>query len=200
MKSLRGLAASFMITGGLLASTVGFAPPSDGLTPQEMARAIVIDAPNRRTREVRDGENVVYRVRGTDTYLRITASRESGRAGHPAPVLASVTYTQVCGINVYLSGLPIAQLRNRANVTYFTGQTRAPARFNWADMRGTQTLSMAHTWSQLNQFTVPGLGVTFQSSGGSQASANLTQCVFGVCKSTYFVSRLWVRTSGTSCQ
>lgn len=107
MRGLRGMAASFMITSGLLAGTVGFAPPSDGLTPQEMARAIVIDAPNQRTREVRDGENVVYRVRGTDMYLKVLSSRELGRAGRPAPIPASVTYTQICGLNIYWQGLPV---------------------------------------------------------------------------------------------
>jgi hypothetical protein len=188
---------ALLVWGVLLGNA---SPPADDLTPEEMAQAIVIDHPNDRRQEVEIGEDVTYRIRNTDTFLRVFGETATGRAGMPAPVPGSVTYTQVCGVNVYLAGLRVAELRNRANVTYFTGQTRAPARFNWMDMKGTRTLSLLFTWSNLNQSSSPGLGVTFQTYGHTQASGNLTRCIQGLCRTDYFVSRLVVKTSGTTCQ
>jgi hypothetical protein len=90
--------ALLMVVG--LPALVAASPPQDRLTPEEMANAVVIDNPNQRPVEVGPEGSVVYRVRGTDVYLKVFGERSAGRTGEASPQAAAVTYTQTCGINV----------------------------------------------------------------------------------------------------
>jgi hypothetical protein len=163
--------------------------------------AILIDSINNRPVLVPPGGTQLYRLRGSDIYLEISgenliqAPLESILAG------GSVTYTQECGVNVIMYGLGFAKLRNRVNVTYFSGYTLAPARFNWMDMRGTKTTSIFAKWKGLGQFSYPALRKSFKVYGYTQAYGNLeiNFYPFGAL-TNYYVSRLVVTRSGTYCQ
>ena len=165
------------------------------LTEDEKKDAIEIKNINERPIKVEAGESVVYKVAGQDIYLKVFSTSEDTSVPD-----APITLTQTCGIDVSSGGIPVAKLRNRANITYINGVTRAPAIFNWIDMQGTTTLVLGYTWIGLNQFTSPGLGTQFNNSGYSQASGTLQRCIAGWCQNFYYVSRLHVTTSSTYCQ
>ena len=179
-------------------------PKSTPITPLPtgaLKGAILIDSINDRPVLVPPGGTQLYRLRGSDIYIEI-----SGENLVQAPLEAtlaggSVTYTQECGINVIMSGLGFAKLRNRANVTYFSGYTLAPARFNWMDMRGTRTTSIFAKWKGLGQFSYPALRQSFKTYGYTQAYGNLEICFYPFgCLTNYYVSRLVVTRKGTYCQ
>jgi hypothetical protein len=119
----------------LLSTQFGFSSTSKDsslkpLTQAEMRSAIAIPEPNARSIIVESGKQVIYHVSGTELYIKVS--------NNPAPedmVTAAIwSATQVCGIHVYSAGLPVADLGNRANVSYYTSIAKAPAMFNWYDM------------------------------------------------------------------
>ena len=179
-------------------------PKTTPITPLPTAArkdAILIDSINNRPVLVPPGGTQLYRLRGSDIYLEISgenliqAPLESTLSG------GSVTYTQECGINVIMYGLGFAKLRNRVNVTYFSGYTLAPARFNWMDMRGTKTTSIFAKWKGLGQFSYPALRQSFKIYGYTQAYGNLEISFYPFGSLTnYYVSRLVVTRSETYCQ
>jgi hypothetical protein len=207
----------------LFFSLAGDGPPVDPLTQDEMKNAIQIADPNVRSTLVGPGKSVIYRVQGTDIYLEVYnesrslkplsmnfdkfhASRYLGKSSLASFAsfrpLFTWTATQTCGVNVYLIGLPVAQLRNRANVTYFQATAaKAPAKFNWYDMSGTKTLAIGFSWTNLSQSSSPSVGVQFNTSGWVKAEGNLNGCLAGIClPQNYYVSRMDVNTSGTFCR
>jgi len=163
--------------------------------------AILIDNINQRPVLVAPGSKQLYRLRGTKVYLEVTAENLKQPALRSNTLASATTYTQECGINVIMYGIMFAKLRNRANVTYYTGYTMAPARFNWMDMRGTRTTSIFAKWKGLGQYAYPALGHRFESYGYTQSYGNLEICFYPFgCLTNYYSSRLVVTRSGTYCQ
>ena len=144
---------------------------------------------------------MLYRLRGSNIYLEISGENLIQSPQVSTLSMSSATYTQECGINVILHGLMFAKLRNRANVTYYSGYTLPPARFNWMDLRGTRTTSIFAKWKGLGQFSYPPLRQNFKNYGYTQAYGNLEICFYPFgCLTNYYVSRLVVTRSGTYCQ
>jgi hypothetical protein len=179
---------------------------NSSLSNEQMKNAIVISDLNDRHVLVKDGQDIIYRIKDTDTYIQIENKSskflpESGlstlNAGHASP--ASFQTWQQCGVNVYVLGGWVAGLSNRAMV-YYRGDTAiAPAQFLAYDMSGTNTIPF-FTWNGLSQSSVPAKNITF-NSGYVQANGTLQGCIEGICR-TYgvFTSYLMVNTSGTYCQ
>ena len=195
------LALSIALSLAQPALAQGSRPPD--LSPKELASAVEISNINARTVPVGQGERVVYHIAGSDTYVVVSADPASPVRGPYAGLglhsLAS-TFTQTCGINIYKGPLLAAILRNRANVTYYTGATRAPARFNWMDMKGPISSPIFYPWQDPGPRSTPSLGSRFESSGYVQAWGNLKKCVAGLCTTQYFVSYLRVSSTRTYCQ
>ncbi len=180
-------------------------PPSTSktapLTEEELKNALVIDNINNRSALVPPGGSQLYRLQGTVIYIKVLAEELIDSSQDSEASTKGATYTQVCGIDVYKSGLLMAYLRNRANVYYYTGYTLAPARFNWMDMYGTRSVSIFATWKSLGQFSYPSIMQRFETYGYTQAWGNLEIKFYPWGGETYyFVSRLVVNTSGTYCQ
>lgn len=178
--------------------------PIDGLTQSEMESAIVIDHINNRPVAVEPGESVVYHVKNTNIYLEVyNNSTPAPKFLSPKSIapLAEWDVTQTCGVNVSILGLPVATLKNRVNIHYYQDAAKAPAKFNWYDMSGTETIAVGFSWTLLSQSSNPAKGVRFTSSGSVVAQGTLNRCLAGVCgpQGTYS-SRLEVDTSGTRCQ
>jgi hypothetical protein len=181
-------------------------PPPPGLLPlsqEEMATALPLRDINARDILVGPGAEVVYRLDGDEgIYIKVVHEvlKGSRPPGLASPLIGSVTYTQVCGVNVYAAGMLLAHLRNRASVTYYLGITTSPARFNWMDMSGTKTFSLLASWRDLGQRSSPSIGVRFNTSGYTQAWGNLYRSIGGVGRTDYYISYLDVKTSGTYCR
>lgn len=188
-------------TTPIRSEAAGDGPPQPvrELSEMDQAQAIIVADLNQRSRGVAPGQSVLYCTEDLETCVQVTAELEYGKAGLQRPASAIWSVTQVCGINVYVYGLHMATLKNRANVTYYQDAARSPARFNWRDMSGTKTHLLGNTWQNLSQYSSPALGTKFTSSGHVQASGNLNTCYAGICTSRYFVSRLNVTTSKTYC-
>ena len=182
-----------------LASAQGETPLS--LTPAEMEDAIPITSPNIRPLVLETGERALYHVDGSELYIEVVNLSIPNNPPSSPSLAATWTTTQVCGVNAYVSGLLVAVLVNRANVTYYTSTAKAPARWNWYDLKGTKTNAVGFSWVGLSQTSSPGVGVKFNSSGWVQAQGTLNRCLAGVCgPQGYFVSYLRVTTGGTYCQ
>lgn len=182
-----------------LASAQGGTPPS--LTSAEMEGAILIASPNIRPFVLEAGESVLYHVDGSELYIEVANLSIPQNQSSILPLATIWTTTQVCGVNAYVNGLPVAVLVNRANITYYTSTAKAPAKFNWYDLKGTKTNAVGFYWTGLSQTSSPGVGVKFNSSGWVQAQGTLNRCLAGVCgPQGYFVSYLRVTTSRTYCQ
>lgn len=192
------LVLTALLTQFGFASAQGGLPPS--LTSDEMKNAISIADPNTRPIVLSAGESILYHVDGTELYIKVT-NRSVPKNQSPILPAAIWTTTQVCGVNAYVNGLPVAVLVNRANITYYTSTAKAPAKFNWYDLRGTKTNAVGFYWTGLSQTSYPGIGVKFNSSGWVQAQGTLNRCLAGACgPQGYLVSYLRVTTSGTRCQ
>ena len=176
------------------------------LSNEQMKNAIVISDLNERNVLVEDGQNIIYRIKDTDTYIQI--ENESSKflpvsgvsivsAGHMSP--ASFQTWQQCGVNVYVLGGWVAGLSNRAMVYYSGDTAKAPAQFLAYEMSGTDTIPF-FTWNGLSQSSVPAKNITF-NSGYVQANGTLQGCIEGICRTFgVFTSYLMVNTSGTYCQ
>ena len=120
------------------------------LSGEAFKNAMVIDEIKYRPVLVPPGSKHLYRIRGTDIFVEISAEELIEVTSESRTLASSATYTQVCGINIYSRGgyMLVAALRNRANVTYYTGYTLAPARFNWMDMYNTRSYSLFTKWKK----------------------------------------------------
>src|SRR3990172_2606615 len=108
----------------LMVFSLAASTPISLLTSEEINSSIEIDNINDRPIPVEPGRSVVYHVRGTDIYLKVSnQASPTGKAfqidafGLMSP-LAEWDATQVCGVDVYVVGLHVARLRNRVNVHY----------------------------------------------------------------------------------
>lgn len=193
-----------LLMGFLMFFSLAGDGPGGTLTQEQKDQAIHIQDVNQRFVLLGPGESATYFVEDKDTYLEVE------NLSTPLPKVAALmsfrpnqawTVTQTCGINVYISGINVAVLRNRANVTYTPSTASAPARFNWYDMNGTQTYVVGFSWANLHQSSSPATGVTFSSAGWVQAGGTLNKCILGACgPQEYYSSLMIVNTSGTFCQ
>ncbi len=179
-------------------------PPNPRTAPfsdQELKSALVIDHINDRPILVPPGGKQIYRVQGTDIYVEVSGMDLKNVPVKSVTSIRPDTYTQVCGVNIYRGGMLMAELRNRASVTYYTRYTLAPARFNWMDMRGTRTTSIFAQWTGLGQLAYPALMQRFENYGYTQAYGNLKICLYPFgCLTNYYSSRLIVNKYRTYCQ
>lgn len=196
--------AKFFLISVLLIFSLAASAPVNTLTPEEMESAIEIANSNDRPVAVDPGESVVYHVKDTDIYLEVyndfSPSVKTLQLKSIFP-LAEWDVTQTCGVNVSILGVHVATLKNRVNVHYYQDAAKAPAKFNWYDMDGTNTIAVGFSWTNLSQSSNPAKGVKFYTSGNVVAQGTLNRCIMGVCgpQGTYS-SRLEVDTSGTRCR
>jgi hypothetical protein len=199
--------AKFILISVLLVFSLAASPSPDPFSPQVINDAIEVSSINERPIAVDPGESVIYHVRGTDIFVEVYNLSKTVNKVSLLNTLDSIVpltewnYTQVCGVNVTILGVKVAQLRNRVNVHYYQDTAKAPAKFNWYDMSGTQTYVVGFSWTLLTQNSNPSLGVRFNSSGWVVAQGTLNRCIAGICgpQGTYS-SRLEVDTSGTRCR
>lgn len=162
---------------------------------------ITLDSPTDyvHRRPLAPGESQRYRIKGEPGIMfEVWAGTDPAKGKLSAP-LETLTVTQVCGVSVYVWGGLIAKLRNRARVRYFGDLTWSPAEWLWYDMRGTRSEVTWARWTSLSQWSVPGVYERF-SRGYVQAWGLLERCLFSVCTSDYYSSRLHVDRSGTYCR
>lgn len=104
--SIALLTMMMLLTQFGFASAQGKTPP-DSLTSDEMGNAILIVDPNIRPLVLAPGDSVLYRVDGTNLYIK-AANLSSPDDKSTILPLAIWSKTQVCGIHVYVNGLPVA--------------------------------------------------------------------------------------------
>lgn len=167
-----------------------------------MTKAIVIANANDRSVLVKAGDSIIYRVKNTDKYIRV--SNNTNLIASSNPLLntvnpASYSQWQQCGVYAFEYGTWMATLSNKASVYYQGNSSQAPASFQAYNMSGTLTF-MTYYWINLSQLSAPGVSQMF-TSGYVQASGTLQQCIAGTCRTAdTYTSYLIVNTSGTYCQ